>query len=73
MSPRKLGSAALFFNVLGTLLLLPPLVLVFNVGVRFLGLPAELIYLFTVWLVLILGTRWFASRLGDDDKTGGGE
>jgi hypothetical protein len=71
MNPRKVVSAALFFGILGTLLLLPPLVLVFNVEVRVLGLPAELIYLFSVWLLLIVGARWFASRLGADDRQGG--
>lgn len=71
MNPRKLVSAALFFGILGTMLLLPPLVLVFNVEVRVLGLPAELIYLFSVWLVLILGARWFAYRLGADERPSG--
>ncbi len=71
MNPRKVVSAALFFGILGTLLLLPPLVLVFNVEMRVLGLPAELIYLFSVWLLLILGARWFAYRLGADERQGG--
>lgn len=65
----KIISAALFFGLLGTLLLLPPLVLLFNVEARFLGVPAEVIYLFSVWLLLILGARWFAHRLPSDDKT----
>ena len=42
-----------------------------DVEVRVLGLPAELIYLFSVWLLLIVGARWFASRLGADDRQGG--
>ena len=73
MTPRKIASAALFFCVLGTALLLPPLVLVFNTQMRVLGLPTELIYLFSVWLVLILGTRWFAYRLPDDERQEGGK
>lgn len=69
MIPSKISSAALFFGLLGTMLFLPPLVLLFNVETRFFGVPAEVIYLFTVWLVLILGARWFAYRLPNDDKT----
>lgn len=68
MTSSKLIGAALFFCVLGTLLLLPPLLLVFNIEQRLFGLPFELIYLFAVWLVLILGTRWFAHRLPIDHK-----
>jgi hypothetical protein len=63
MDARKLESAALFFTVFGTMLLLPPLVLLFNIRVRFLGVPTEVIYLFAVWLGLIAGGAWFARRL----------
>ncbi len=71
MTRTKLTSAALFFCVIGTMLFLPPLVLLFNVRVRFLGVPAEVIYLFVVWLGLVIGTAWFANRMPHegDDKT----
>jgi hypothetical protein len=68
MTASKLTGAALFFCVLGTMLLLPPLLLVFNVERRLFGVPFELLYLFAVWLVLIVGTRWFAHRLPVDEK-----
>ena len=71
MERRKLGSAALFFTIFGAMLFLPPLVLLFNVKVRVLGVPAEVIYLFVVWLGLVGGTAWFAYRLPqEDDKSG---
>ena len=73
MERRKLGSAALFFTVFGAMLILPPLVLLFNVKARFLGVPAEVIYLFVVWLGLVAGTAWFAYRLPhepEDEKSG---
>ncbi|RYE84641.1 MAG: hypothetical protein EOP19_11080, partial [Hyphomicrobiales bacterium] len=61
MTRSKLTSAALLFCVVGTLLFLPPLVLLFNIRARFLGVPAEVIYLFAVWLTLVLGTAWFSN------------
>ena len=42
---------ALFF--LGVLLLAPPLLAVFNIPVRILGVPALYLYLFVAWVLLI--------------------
>ena len=71
MTRSKLRSAALFFTLFGALLFLPPLVLLFNVRARVLGVPVEVIYLFVAWTGLIAGTAWFAYRLpaaaGDED------
>jgi hypothetical protein len=75
MTRSKLTSAALFFGIMGTMLFLPPLVLLFNVRARFLGVPAEVIYLFAVWLVLVAGTAWFSSRMpheGDEKSEDAG-
>lgn len=66
MTPSKRTSAALFFCIMGTMLFLPPLVLLFNVRTRVLGIPAEVIYLFVVWLGLIAGTAWFSGRMPHD-------
>ena len=63
MDRRKLPGVSLFFLIFGTLLLLPPLVLLFNLHERFFGIPLEVIYLFTVWFVLVVGTAVFAYRL----------
>lgn len=63
MEGRKLQSAALFFTIFSAMLLLPPLVLLFNYTARLFGLPAEMIYLFVAWLGMVLGTAWFAYRL----------
>ncbi|RYE09737.1 MAG: hypothetical protein EOP22_07795 [Hyphomicrobiales bacterium] len=59
----KLISGALFLTILGTLLLLPPLANVFQLQRRFFGLPAELIYLFACWGVLIAAAFWLSRRL----------
>lgn len=72
MTRGKLISAALFFGILGTMLFMPPLVLLFNVRARPLGVPVEVIYLFAVWVVLVAGTAWFAYRLPDDHPEDGG-
>ncbi len=63
MDARKLQSAVLMLTVFGAMLILPPLVLLFNLRVRFLGLPLEVIYLFLVWLGLVIATALFSSRL----------
>ena len=60
---RKLVSAALFVTVFGTLLLLPPLANVFQLQRRFLGVPAELIYLFVCWVGLVAAAFWLSRRL----------
>ncbi|WDR06893.1 hypothetical protein PSQ90_05435 [Devosia rhodophyticola] len=63
MSERKLQSAALFLTLFGAMLFMPPLVLLFNLRQRLFGIPAEVIYLFLVWLGLVLATAWFSRRL----------
>jgi hypothetical protein len=66
MNRRKLNSAALALSGLGALLIMPPLVLLFNERTRLFGVPAEVIYLFLAWLVLIVGAAWFSTRIPDD-------
>lgn len=66
MERRKLESAALFLTIFGAMLIMPPLVLLFNATTRVFGVPTEVIYLFVVWLALIAATRWFSQRLPHD-------
>jgi hypothetical protein len=66
MERRKLQSAALFLTIFGAMLIMPPLVLLFNATTRVFGVPTEVIYLFAVWLALIAATRWFSRRLPHD-------
>jgi hypothetical protein len=63
MDSRKLESAALLLTVLGAMLIVPPLALLFQVERRVLGIPVEVIYLFTVWAGLIAGAWWLGRRL----------
>lgn len=59
----------LVLTVGGFLLLVPPLVQLFNHQVRFLGVPQIVVYLFGVWLALILGTVALTRHL-EQDRTG---
>jgi hypothetical protein len=63
MQRGKLVSAALFLGLVGALLILPPLATMFQLEQRFLGLPAEVIYLFVCWGALIAGAYWLSKRL----------
>lgn len=49
----------------GAVLILPPLVGVFLVPVRFAGAPLIVLYLFSVWMVLIVVTALLARRMQD--------
>lgn len=66
VEPRKRVSAMLALTVFGALLLVPPLVLVFNQPISHFGVPQIVIYLFLVWLGLIIGTAWLSRTLAPD-------
>lgn len=63
MERHKLESASLFLTVLGAMLITPPLVLVFQIEGRLLGIPFEVIYLFVVWAAVIAGAWWLSGRM----------
>ncbi len=70
MERRKLTSAALVLTLLGALLFMPPIASVFQIRRLVLGVPAEVIYLFTVWVLLVVGAWWLGKRLpheGEDE------
>lgn len=52
---RKIIASMLVLTLFGALLLVPPLVNVFNQPISHFGMPQIVIYLFVVWLLLILG------------------
>lgn len=56
----------LVLTVLGFLLLVPPLVHLFNHDLRIAGVPQIVVYLFGVWLALILGTVVLTRHLEPD-------
>jgi hypothetical protein len=71
MERRKLVSAALFLTLAGALLFMPPIASVFQIQRRLLGVPAEVIYLFLCWVLLVVGAWWLSRRLpreGEDES-----
>jgi hypothetical protein len=69
MERGKLESAALFLTILGAMLIMPPLALLFQIERRFLGVPAEVIYLFVVWAGMIFGAWWLGRHLPRDRES----
>ena len=49
---------AFLLPALGLILILPPLVFLPSNGDSFLGVPANIAYIFGVWLALIVGAFW---------------
>lgn len=71
MERRKLVTAALFLTLAGALLFMPPIASVFQIQRRLLGVPAEVIYLFLCWVLLVVGAWWLSRRLpreGEDES-----
>lgn len=66
----------LLLTVFGGLLMLPPLVFVFDQPISHFGVPQIVLYLFAVWLLLVIGTGLLAHALprdASDAKPGEGE
>ena len=55
--------------VLGVLLLLPPLVVIFNQPLRFLGIPVLYLYLFLAWFMLICMTAAVVRQIDASEST----
>ena len=60
-------------TVMGLIVIVPPVVTLFNHDATFLGVPQIVVYLFTVWLLLILGTVGLTRLLGPDRVRGDDE
>ena len=48
---------------LGALLIVPPLVFLFNRPISHFGIPQVVLYLFSWWLAMIVGTAWLTQKL----------
>lgn len=62
---RKLENAALALPVFGAILMVPPLIGIFNVSHTVFGIPVPVIYLFSLWISLIGATVFLSSRMND--------
>lgn len=60
---RKLENAALALLVFGALLMVQPILNIFNVPVRLFGVPLVVIYLFMVWITLVGVTLLLSRRM----------
>ena len=60
---RKTRDRALILPLMGLILLTPPVAGIFELDVKLVGVPFTIIYLFTVWAGMILGTALLARRL----------
>ena len=70
---RKIVGGMFVLTSAGFLLLVPPLVHVFNHDFAVFGVPQIVFYLFGVWLTLIVGTAILTRKLGADVPSDGGE
>lgn len=70
---RKIRGGMLLLTVLGCLLMLPPLVYLFDQKFTLFGIPQIVFYLFAVWVLLILGTALLAHVVPRDEPEQGGD
>ena len=72
----RLIAGMLVLTLLGALLMLPPLVHVFNQDITHFCIPQIVFYLFALWLALIIGTALLNHALppqADDPQAGEGK
>jgi hypothetical protein len=70
---RKIVGGMFLLTTAGLLLLVPPLVHLFNHDFTVFGVPQIVFYLFGVWLALIVGTAALTSRLSPERSINGEE
>jgi len=64
MAGRKRSEGfAFFLPVVGALLVMPPLVLLFDIKANLFGIPLIVAYLFSVWILLIFASFMLNRRL----------
>ena len=63
---RKIRGAMFVLTTLGGLLMLPPLVFVFDQNIAHFGIPQIVFYLLALWLLLVIGTALLARAMPAD-------
>jgi hypothetical protein len=69
---RRIVGGMFVLTAAGFLLLVPPLVHVFNQSAAVFGVPQIVFYLFGVWVALIVGTAVLTRWLNPDTPPDGG-
>ena len=60
---RRLREGAFMLPIVGFFLLTPPFINVFAIDGTFFGIPIIVVYIFSIWTVLIIIARQLARRL----------
>jgi len=60
---RKWQEAALITPVVGMFILMPPFISIFSIDASLFGIPLIVLYIFVVWALLILMTRFLSAKL----------
>lgn len=68
LARRKIRDRSVALLVLGVVLLMPPLVRIALIDTTIFDLPFALVYLFSVWGILVIGTGLLARPLRDSEK-----
>lgn len=69
LTRRKIRDRSVALLLIGTVFLMPPMVRIGLIDVKFFGLPFALVYLFSVWALLVVGAALLARPLRDSEKT----
>jgi len=68
LARRKIRDRSVALLLLGIVLLMPPMVRIAQIDVTVFGLPFALVYLFSVWALLVIGAAFLARPLRDSEK-----
>ncbi|ODU84619.1 hypothetical protein [Devosia sp. 63-57] len=63
---RRVVGGMFMLTVLGLVLLVPPVVTLFNHDISIMGMPQIVVYIFGVWVLLIVGTVVLTRNLTPD-------
>jgi len=60
---RKVENTVFAFFIFGAIFMLPPLINIFNKPIKIFDLPLIVVFLFSLWVILILGTFFLSNNL----------
>ncbi|MBO6950120.1 MAG: hypothetical protein JJ855_19240 [Rhodospirillales bacterium] len=71
LARRKIRDRSVALLLVGVVLLMPPMVRIAQIDTTVFGLPFALVYLFSVWGLLVVGGAMLARPLRDGEKPAG--